>query len=175
MYAALNIVDDDDVEVQLEAADSSVNNGEGVFTLVVSKAREPETRGQKWRCGGAEAQRRGGAAAGDEAAASKMVQFKDQWLDGQRTLVISSTQSDHKVTLAVNQSLASPSPPKLTVSYHERNWTPEYDIPPSKVWTLQPGLKHEPSTDILPKLGSRIIDDEVKCQQMPLETCLYAT
>nr|GMC74038.1 Cytochrome P450 71A6 [Ipomoea batatas] len=29
-------------------------------------------------------------------------------------------------------------------------------------WTLQPGLKHEPSTDILPTLGNRIIDDEVK-------------
>nr|GLL19814.1 uncharacterized protein LOC105964676 [Ipomoea trifida] len=70
--------------------------------------------------------------------------------------------SDHKVTLAVNQPLASPSPPKFTVSYHERNWTLEYDIPPFKVWTLQPGLKHEPSTDILPTLGSRIIDDEVK-------------
>nr|GMC60659.1 ABC transporter G family member 11 [Ipomoea batatas] len=77
-------------------------------------------------------------------------------------LVITSTKSDHKVTLPVNQPLASPSPPKLTVSYHERNWTPEYDLPPSKVWTLQPGLKHEHSTDILPTLGNRIIDDEVK-------------
>nr|GLL45000.1 uncharacterized protein LOC109157656 [Ipomoea trifida] len=57
---------------------------------------------------------------------------------------------------------SSPSPPKLTVSYHERKWTPEYNIPPSKVWTLQPGLKHKPSTDILPTLGNRIIDDEVK-------------
>nr|GMD68332.1 1,2-dihydroxy-3-keto-5-methylthiopentene dioxygenase 4 [Ipomoea batatas] len=64
--------------------------------------------------------------------------------------------------MAVNQPLASPSPPKLTVSYHESNWTPEYNIPPSKVWTLQPGLKHEPSTDIFPTLGNRIIDDEVK-------------
>nr|GMC58035.1 ABC transporter G family member 11 [Ipomoea batatas] len=91
-----------------------------------------------------------------------MVQFQDQWFDGQRNLVITSTKSDHKVTLAVNQPLASPSPPKLTVSYHERNWTPEYDLPSSKVWTLQPGLKHEPSTDILPTLGNRIIDDEVK-------------
>nr|GLL31250.1 uncharacterized protein LOC105973838 [Ipomoea trifida] len=91
-----------------------------------------------------------------------MVQFQDQWFDGQRNLVITSTKSDHKVTLAVNHPLASPSPPKLTVSYHERNWTPEYDIPPSKVWTLQPGLKHKPSTDILPTLGNRIIDDEVK-------------
>nr|GMD14893.1 ABC transporter G family member 11 [Ipomoea batatas] len=91
-----------------------------------------------------------------------MVQFQDQWFEGQRKLVIRSTKSDHKVTLAVNHPLASPSPPKLTVSYHERNWTPEYDIPPSKVWTLQPGLKHKPSTDILPTLGNRIIDDEVK-------------
>nr|GMD23921.1 ABC transporter G family member 11 [Ipomoea batatas] len=91
-----------------------------------------------------------------------MVQFQDQWFEGQRKLVISSTKSDHKVTLAVNHPLASPSPPKLTVSYHERNWTPEYNIPPSKVWTLQPGLKHEPSTDILPTLGNHIIDDEVK-------------
>nr|GLL27389.1 uncharacterized protein LOC109157656 [Ipomoea trifida] len=91
-----------------------------------------------------------------------MVQFQDQWFEGQRKLVISSTKSDHKVTLAVNHPLASPSPPKLTVSYHKRNWTPEYDIPPSKVWTLQPGLKHKPSTDVLPTLGNRIIDDEVK-------------
>nr|GLL39577.1 uncharacterized protein LOC109157656 [Ipomoea trifida] len=91
-----------------------------------------------------------------------MVQFQDQWFEGQRKLVISSTKSDHKVTLAVNHPLASPSPPKLTVSYHERNWTPEYEIPPSKVWTLQPGLKHKPSTDILPTLGNRIIDNEVK-------------
>nr|GLL37507.1 uncharacterized protein LOC105964676 [Ipomoea trifida] len=91
-----------------------------------------------------------------------MVQFQDQWFEGQRKLVISSTKSDHKVTLAVNHPLASPSLPKLTVSYHERNWTPEYNIPPSKVWTLQPGLKHEPSTDTLPTLGNRIIDDEVK-------------
>nr|GMD50541.1 uncharacterized protein LOC109157601 [Ipomoea batatas] len=91
-----------------------------------------------------------------------MVQFQDQWFERQRKLVISSTKSDHKVTLSVNQPLASPSPPKLTVSYHERNWTPRYDIPPSKVWTLQPGLKHEPSTNILPTLGSRIIDDDVK-------------
>nr|GME08438.1 ABC transporter G family member 11 [Ipomoea batatas] len=91
-----------------------------------------------------------------------MVQFQDQWFEGQRKLVISSTKSNHKVTLAVNHPLASPSPPKLTVPYHERNWTPEYNIPSSKVWTLQPGLKHEPSTDILPTLGNRIIDDEVK-------------
>nr|GLL16876.1 uncharacterized protein LOC105973838 [Ipomoea trifida] len=91
-----------------------------------------------------------------------MVQFQDQWFEGQRKLVISSTKSDHKVTLAFNHPLASPSPPKLTVSYHERNWSPEYEIPPSKVWTLQLGLKHKPSTDILPTLGNRIIDDEVK-------------
>nr|GME05361.1 ABC transporter G family member 11 [Ipomoea batatas] len=94
-----------------------------------------------------------------------MVQFQDQWFEGQRKLVISSTKSDHKVTLAVNHPLASPSPPMLTVSYHERNWTPEYNIPPSKVWTLQPGLKHEPSSDILPTLGNRIIDDEALCEE----------
>nr|GMC50990.1 ABC transporter G family member 11 [Ipomoea batatas] len=51
---------------------------------------------------------------------------------------------------------------KLAVSYHECNWTPEYDLPPSKVWTLQLGLKHEPSTDTLHTLRNRIIDAEIK-------------
>nr|GMD05986.1 ABC transporter G family member 11 [Ipomoea batatas] len=104
-----------------------------------------------------------------------MVQFQDQWFEGQRKLVISSTKSDHKVTLAVNHPLASPSPPKLTVSYHERNWTPEYNIPPSKVWTLQQGLKHEPSTDILPTLGNRIIDDEVKWGEGMIYDAVFAS
>nr|GMC69269.1 ABC transporter G family member 11 [Ipomoea batatas] len=104
-----------------------------------------------------------------------MVQFQDQWFEGQRKLVITSTKSDHKVTLAVNHPLASPSPPKLTVSYHERNWTPEYDIPPSKVWTLQPGLKHKPSTDILPTLGNRIIDDEVKWGEGMVYDAVFAS
>nr|GMC76352.1 uncharacterized protein LOC109158743 [Ipomoea batatas] len=41
--------------------------------------------------------------------------------------------------------------------------TPEYDLPPpSKVWTLQPGLKHEPSTNTLPTLENRIVDAEIK-------------
>nr|GMC46300.1 ABC transporter G family member 11 [Ipomoea batatas] len=51
---------------------------------------------------------------------------------------------------------------KLAVSYHECNWTPEYDLPPFKVWTLQLGLKHEPSTDTLHTLRNRIIDAEIK-------------
>nr|GMC66782.1 ABC transporter G family member 11 [Ipomoea batatas] len=104
-----------------------------------------------------------------------MVQFQDQWFDGQRNLVITSTKSDHKVTLAVNQPLASPSPPKLTVSYHERNWTPEYDLPSSKVWTLQPGLKHEPSTAILPTLGNRIIDDEKPLREGMIYEAVFAS
>nr|GMD39095.1 hypothetical protein Iba_chr09fCG10310 [Ipomoea batatas] len=48
------------------------------------------------------------------------------------------------------------------VSYHERNWTPEYGLPSSRVWTLQPGLKRDPSTDTLLMLRSLIIDVEIK-------------
>nr|GMC69504.1 ABC transporter G family member 11 [Ipomoea batatas] len=47
------------------------------------------------------------------------------------------------------------------MSYRESNWTPEYDLPPSQVWTLQPGLLHESFADTFPSLGKRILDGEV--------------
>nr|GLL20301.1 uncharacterized protein LOC105964676 [Ipomoea trifida] len=52
-------------------------------------------------------------------------------------------------------------PNGLAVSYRESNWTPEYDVPPSHVWTLQPGLLHESFADTFPSLGKRILDGEV--------------
>nr|GME01302.1 ABC transporter G family member 11 [Ipomoea batatas] len=51
--------------------------------------------------------------------------------------------------------------PGLAVSYRESNWTPEYDVPPSQVWTLQPGILHESFADTFPSLGKRILDGEV--------------
>nr|GMC48045.1 Cytochrome P450 71A6 [Ipomoea batatas] len=55
----------------------------------------------------------------------------------------------------------------LAVSYRESNWTPEYDVPPSHVWTLQPGLLHESFADTFPSLGKRILDGEVSWSNHP--------
>nr|GLL37515.1 zinc finger BED domain-containing protein RICESLEEPER 2-like [Ipomoea trifida] len=65
------------------------------------------------------------------------------------------------VTLVVDPPLVQQPLLGLAVSYHESNWTPEYDLPPSQVWTLQPCLLHESFTDTFPSLGKRILDSEV--------------
>nr|GLL39991.1 uncharacterized protein LOC105964676 [Ipomoea trifida] len=81
--------------------------------------------------------------------------------NGQRSLILTNNRDEHKVTLVVDPPLVQQPMPGLAVSYRESNWTLEYDLPPSQVWTLQPGLLHESFTDTFPSLGKRILDDEV--------------
>nr|GMD86705.1 ABC transporter G family member 11 [Ipomoea batatas] len=81
--------------------------------------------------------------------------------NGQRSLVLTNNRDEHTVTLVVDPPLVQQPLPGLVVSYSESNWTPEYDLPPSQVWTLQLGLLHESFTDTFPSLGKRILDGEI--------------
>nr|GLL21956.1 uncharacterized protein LOC105964676 [Ipomoea trifida] len=81
--------------------------------------------------------------------------------NGQRSLILTNNRNEHTVTLVVDSPLVQHPLPGLVVSYRESNWTPEYDLPPSQVWTLQPGLLHESFADTFPSLGKRILDGEV--------------
>nr|GMC99818.1 ABC transporter G family member 11 [Ipomoea batatas]GME16965.1 ABC transporter G family member 11 [Ipomoea batatas] len=87
--------------------------------------------------------------------------------NGQRSLILTNNRNEHTVTLVVDSPLVQHPLPGLAVSYRESNWTPEYDVPPSHVWTLQPGLLHESFADIFPSLGKRILDGEVSWSNHP--------
>nr|GME11800.1 ABC transporter G family member 11 [Ipomoea batatas] len=87
--------------------------------------------------------------------------------NGQRSLILTNNRNEHTVTLVVDSPLVQHPLPGLAVSYRESNWTPEYDVPPSHVWTLQPGLLHESFADTFPSLGKRILDGEVSWSNHP--------
>ncbi|CAH9071224.1 unnamed protein product, partial [Cuscuta epithymum] len=90
-----------------------------------------------------------------------MMYLKDVRRGSKKYLSISSKKNDDEILLEIFKPFARGFWPTTIVSYRVMDWTPECEYQDQILRTLVSGLPHRPSSEILPSLGRRILDENL--------------
>ncbi|CAH9076109.1 unnamed protein product [Cuscuta europaea] len=90
-----------------------------------------------------------------------MMYFKDIKQGNKNISLSTSKENDDEILLEMYKPFAREFWGPTVVSYRVSKWTPECEYQAQTMRTLESGFTHMPSSEILPSLGRRILDENI--------------